>query len=113
MKIAQPEELQYPSEPDPYDVLAEEVGAMDMSTKSSTPHGFQDVGQEYQAYIDGELLNKKQDPLKFWEVWMCFGGFNVASLTVCIHNPGKSDTIPNSICHHNGPSPYPGIICAM
>ena len=112
-KIAWPEELQCSSEPNPYNVLAEEVRAMDMSTKSSTPHGFQDVGQEYQAYIDGELLNKKQDPLKFWEVWMCFGGFDVTSLTVCIHNPGKLDTIPNSICHRNGLSPYPSIIHAM
>ena len=47
MKIARPEELQCSSEPDLYDVLAEEVGAMDMSTESSTPRGFQDVGQEY------------------------------------------------------------------
>ncbi|KIM50808.1 hypothetical protein SCLCIDRAFT_144617 [Scleroderma citrinum Foug A] len=68
MKIAWPEELQCSSEPNLYNVLAEEVGAMDMSTKSSTPHGFQDVGQEYRAYIDNELLNRKQDPLKFWEV---------------------------------------------
>ena len=113
MKIAWPEELQCSSEPDLYDVLAEEVGAMDMSTESLTPSGFQDVGQEYRAYIDGELLNKKQDPLKFWEVQICFGGFNVAPLMVCIHNPGKSDTIPDSIFHHNGLPPYPGIIRAV
>ena len=47
MKIAWPEELQCSSEPDPYDVLAEEVRAMDMSTESSKPRRFQDVGQEY------------------------------------------------------------------
>ncbi|KIM68336.1 hypothetical protein SCLCIDRAFT_105458 [Scleroderma citrinum Foug A] len=69
MKIPWPEELQCLSEPDPYNVLAQQVGAMDMSAESSTPSRIQDVDQEYRAYIDGELLNKKQDPLKFWEVW--------------------------------------------
>ena len=112
-KIAHPEELQCSSEPDPYDVLAEELGAMDMGTESSTPSRFQDVGQEFRAYIDGQLLNKKQDPLKFWEVRICISDLDVAPFMVCLHDPGKSDTIPDSIFHRNGLPPYPGIVRAM
>ena len=67
-KVVQPEESQHSHEADLLDILARRYKITDMSTEPSRHSKFQDVDQEFQAYIDGELYNKKLDPLKFWEV---------------------------------------------
>ena len=73
-KVVQPKESQRSHEADPLDALAYRYRITDMSIESSTPSGFQDVEQEYRAYVDGDLLNSLQDPLQFWQVQMYFGG---------------------------------------
>ena len=73
-KVVQPKESQRSHEADPLDALARHYRITDMSIELSTPSGFQDVEQEYRAYVDGDLLNSLQDPLQFWQVQMYFGG---------------------------------------
>ena len=73
-KVIQPKESQRSHEADPLNALARRYRITDMSIESSTPSGFQDVEQEYRAYIDGDLLNNLQDPLQFWQVRTYFGG---------------------------------------
>ena len=67
-KVTQPEESQDSHEADPLDILAQRYKITDMGTEPSRHSKFQDVDQEFRAYIDGELYSKKLDPLKFWEV---------------------------------------------
>ena len=74
IKVVQPKESQHSHEANPLNALARRYRITDMSIESSTPSGFQDVEQEYRAYVDGDLLNNLQDPLQFWQVRSHFGG---------------------------------------
>jgi hypothetical protein len=47
--------------------LAEHYGIKDMGVRQAEC-GAQSVEQEYQSYVNGNLLEEGSDPLKFWEV---------------------------------------------
>ena len=83
MKVTQLKETQHLHEADPLDILACRYRITDMSIESSTPSGFQDVEQEFRAYIDSDF-SKQNDAIQFWQVRMYFSGS--MSRSHCLHS---------------------------
>ena len=111
-KVTQLKESQRSQDADPLDILARHYRITDMSMESSTPRGFQDVEQEFRAYIDSDF-DKQSDAIQFWQVRIYILVARCRDLTVSIHNLDESDTVPHFICYRNGLPPHPGIIRAM
>ena len=82
-KVTQLKETQHSREADPLDILARRYRITDMSIESSTPSGFQDVEQEFRAYIDSDF-SKQNDAIQFWQVRMYFSGS--MSRSHCLHS---------------------------
>ena len=111
-KVTQLKESQHSQDADPLDILARRYRITDMSMESSTPRGFQDVEQEFRAYIDSDF-DKQSDAIQFWQVRIYILVARCCDLTVSIHNLDESDTVPHFICYRNGLPPHPGIVHAM
>ncbi|KIK21669.1 hypothetical protein PISMIDRAFT_103770 [Pisolithus microcarpus 441] len=67
-KVSASGNIESSSQPDSLDSLARLYGLDDMELGPSTCGALQAVEQEYRLYVDGELVDKSMDPLRFWEV---------------------------------------------
>jgi hypothetical protein len=91
--------------------LAEHYGIKDVGARQAES-GSQSVEQEYQSYINGDLLEEGSDPLKFWEVCS-----HCPQQPIRTHAdkslPDERKDVPNGFPHSNGLPPNPSISCSM
>ncbi|KIK24147.1 hypothetical protein PISMIDRAFT_99118, partial [Pisolithus microcarpus 441] len=68
MKVSASGNIESSSQLDSLDSLTRLYGLDDMELGPSTCSALQAVEQEYQLYVNGELVDESMDPLRFWEV---------------------------------------------